>query len=179
MKSNKLFKVLCVIAVIIVICVSSINYIVRLKEKEGYKHTYIWETIEKLENNELEIKDINTIGVIDVFSILFYDKTLWDKLPLSENFKNKYRDPKSIIKKYNKYIHVSVGTPDDYDNENVIFVYTIEREDIKYFITGKSVSTIYYFEYKLDDKNLIDDLILLKEVDIDSMTAETYEMREY
>ena len=38
---------------------------------------------------------------------------------------------------------------------------------------------IYYFEYILDDNNQLDDLILLKEVDIDSMTAETYDVQEY
>ena len=46
-------------------------------------------------------------------------------------------------------------------------------------MTGKSISTEYIFEYKIDSNNQLDDLILLKEVDIDSMTAETYAVREY
>ena len=46
-------------------------------------------------------------------------------------------------------------------------------------IMKKRNNKINTFEYIINDSNRLDDLILLKEVDVDSMTAETYGIKEY
>ena len=45
MRLKKVLKILLVVFILIVICINIINYIIRKKEKEGYKYTYIWNTI--------------------------------------------------------------------------------------------------------------------------------------
>lgn len=163
----------------IFICLNIYNYFFRLRINETYKYTPLWETIYNLNNNESGISKIDDMGVVEVIDVLFYNKKMWDKLPLSKNFKDKFHSQKNIIKKYDIYEHISCGRSYDFNKKNVIRLYCIERDNIISLITGKNISTIYYFEYILDDNNQLDDLILLKEEDIDSMTAETYAVREY
>ena len=177
MKISKAIKIITAILVVIVICVNVHTSIVRKIEKKGYKYTYIWDKIEKIEKGEESFKDIEGLGLIETIEIIFYDKDLWNKLPLSENFKRKYSGPKKIIKKYNDYEHFSVGR--SREKENAIYIDCVERDNIVSLITGKNITTFYTFEYVIDSNNQLDDLILLKEVDIDSMTAETYAVREY
>lgn len=179
MKSKNLVKTLLIIFILVVICINIINYIIRIKEKEGYKHTYIWNIIEELESGRLLLNDVNDVGIVETIDLVMYDKSLWSKLPLSKKFKQKFSLPQNIIKKYDNYDHISSGKSYDFDKKNVVSVYCAERENIISMISGKNISTEYYFEYILDDNNQLDDLILLKEVDIDSMTAETYSVREY
>ena len=100
MRIPKSIKVIIAIVVLIVICANAYIGISRLKEKEGYKYTYLWDKIEKLGKGEEVFKDIESLGVIETVEILFYDRSLWDKLPLSSNFINKFKSPKGIIKKY-------------------------------------------------------------------------------
>lgn len=179
MKISKAIIYICIIFAFLIVCINTNYYIIKEKEKSSYKYTSIWETIEKLENEELELNDINVIGIDDTLDILLYDKSLWNKLPLSDNFLKKYKNPKSIIKKYNKYESIDMGISRDYDSDNVIVIMCTERDDIFSLIKGRNITTEYTFEYTVDDKNQLDDLKLLKEVDIDSMTAETYAVREY
>ena len=141
---------------LIVICVNVYNVIVRMQEKERYKHTYIYELAQKISSNELTVKNVDDLETYTIIDLVLSENELWDKLPLSDNFKRKYKK-----------------------SENIIDVYCTERDSLTSFMTGKSISTEYIFEYKIDSNNQLDDLILLKEVDIDSMTAETYAVREY
>ena len=179
MKFNRIIRIILTLVVLFILCLSVSNFIARIKEKEGYKHTYIWETINKLENNELEINDIRDVGIVEVLDILFYDESVWNKLPLTSNFIKKFKNPKGIIRKYNKYESIGVGLSREYQKNNVIFVDCVERDNFISLIRGKDITTYYTFEYIVDDNNKLDDLKLLKEVDIDSMTAETYAVREY
>ena len=179
MKIKSKMRILLIVILVIVVCMYVYGIVIRLREKEGYKHTPLWTTIEKLINDETEIKNINDINLTEIINILFYDKTLWDKLPLSDKFKIKFKNPKGIIKKYSKYETIWSGRSYDYDKDNVIYIDCTERDNLASLITGKNITTYYTFEYILDANNQLDDLILLKEVDIDSMTAETYDVREY
>ena len=179
MKKLKVLKIIIAIVMLIVICVNVYNVIVRMQEKERYKHTYIYELAQKISSNELIVKNVDDLGIYTIIDLVLSENELWDKLPLSDNFKRKYKKSENIIKKYSSYEYISVGTVKESDKENIIDVYCTERDGLTSFMTGKSISTEYIFEYKIDSNNQLDDLILLKEVDIDSMTAETYAVREY
>lgn len=179
MKKLKVLKIIIAIVMLIVICVNVYNAIVRMQEKERYKHTYIYELAQKISSNELTVKSVDDLETYTIIDLVLSENELWDKLPLSDNFKRKYKKSENIIKKYSSYEYISVGTVKESDKENTIDVYCTERDSLTSFMTGKSISTEYIFEYKIDSNNQLDDLILLKEVDIDSMTAETYAVREY
>lgn len=179
MKTLKAIKIIIALATLIAICIYAYNNVVKMSEKEAYRYTHLWDKIEKLGKGEEVFKDIESLGVIETVEILFYDRSLWDKLPLSSNFINKFKSPKGIIKKYNDYESISGGYADYSDKDKVLFIDCVERDNIVSLATGKNITTYYTFEYKIDENNQLDDLILLKEVDIDSMTAETYAVREY
>ena len=179
MKVANIVKFLIVILIILFMGICINNYVIRVNEKEVYKYTYIWETIDKLNKNELKINTVDSIGIVETLDILFYDMSMWSKLPLTESFIKKFKGPNGIIRKYDKYESIDMGVFREYSKNNVIEIMCTERDSIISRITGKSVTTIYTFEYLLNANNQLDDLILLKEVDIDSMTAETYDVREY
>ena len=179
MKIPKVIKNLIIILVLLVICINVYSFMVRTREKDGYRYTHLWDKIEKIENSDEKYEGVDSLGLIETVEILFYNKSLWSKLPISGNFIKKFRNPKGIIKKYNDYESISVGYTNYLDKEKVLFIDCVERDNIVSLATGKNITTYYTFEYVINDKNQLDDLILLKEVDIDSMTAETYSVREY
>ena len=179
MITTKRVKNILIVFLVVLVCLYIFSCIVKMKENLGYRHTYIWDKIEKLNNDELIADSVDSLGIVDTVIILFYDKSMWKKLPLSDNFIKKFKNPRGIIRKYYDYETISGGRSDDYDKENIVFIDCVERENILYYFTGKNITTFYTFEYVLDENNKLDDLILLKEVDIDSMTAETYDVREY
>ena len=72
---------------------------VRTREKDGYRYTHLWDKIEKIENSDEKYEDVDSLGLIETVELLFYDKSLWSKLPISGNFIKKFRNPKGIIKK--------------------------------------------------------------------------------
>ncbi len=70
MKLKRVIRLIILLLLLIVICKYVFLYFVRLREKDGYKYTYVWETIEKLNNNEMEVKDIDQIGIVQVLSLI-------------------------------------------------------------------------------------------------------------
>ena len=171
-----------IIAITIIIClvigIGFLSYIVKMKEREDYKYTYIWELAQRIRNNEIDVKNVDKLGIYATIDLVLSEQTLWDKLALTSSFKEKFNSPKEIIEKIDKYKNISVGVASEYNKSNVIVVAATEKESI-ISLFNKNIETDYYFEYILDDDNQLGDLILLKEVDIDSMTAETYDVREY
>lgn len=179
MKFSKLHKIILLLIVLIIILIFTRNHLTKLSRNERYKHSYIGSTIEKIENGELQFKHLTDTRIEDVAIMLFYDKSIWDKLPLSNHFVEKFKTPSGIIKKYNKYDTIDVGLSNNYTKNNIVDVMCTERDSILSSITGKNITTVYTFEYIIDGNGMLDDLILLKEEDIDSMTSETYAERTY
>ena len=176
MKKIKMLPTAVIVCLIIGIAI--LSYIVRMKEREDYKHTYIWELAQKIDNNEIEVKNVDNLGIYVTLDLVLSEPNLWNKLALTDRFKKEFKSPKGIIERIDKYTNISLGIAPEYNKNNVIVVAATERKPI-ISLFNKKIETDYYFEYILDANNQLDDLILLKEVDIDSMTAETYDVREY
>lgn len=175
---NKI-KYVIIIAVIIVIVFVIGNYIRYIREQRAFSYTSTYKNIVRLKNDEIKITSLDDLGIYAQVDILLNDISVWDKLALSDHFKEKFHSPKDIIKNINKYESIDVGSPFEYLDKEVISIMGTERESILYPITGKNITTDYVFECKIDENNLLDDLIPLREADIDSMTAETYAERIY
>ena len=178
MKKIKILYIAIILILCLIIGISIHSYIIRIKERENYKHTYIWELAQRIRDNEIEVKNVDKLGIHTIVDLVLSEQALWDKLALTNNFKEKFNNPKGIIKKIDKYTNISVGVASEYNKNSVIVVAATEKDSI-IPLSNKNIETDYYFEYILDVNNQLDDLILLKEVDIDSMTAETYSVREY
>ena len=102
MKKLKVLKIIIAIVMLIVICINVYNVIVRMQEKERYKHTYIYELAQKISSNELTVKNVDDLGTYTIIDLVLSENELWDKLPLSDNFKRKYKKSENIIKKYRR-----------------------------------------------------------------------------
>ena len=98
---------------------------------------------------------------------------------MSNNFKNKFKKAKDIIPVIEKCEDIDVGFSRMDNSKNAILVFGQKRASLDTLFTGKNITTEYTFEYIIDKDNKIDDLILLKEVDVDSMTGETYREKVY
>ena len=179
MKKLRIVKIIVVIFVFLIICIVVYNNANRKQENENYKNTYIWDLAQKINSDDIKVKKVDDLGIYTMLDLVLCEKDLWDKLALSDNFKQKYNSPKSIIKDIDKYKNISIGIAPMHSENNVIIVSGTARKSIVTLLSNKNVDTEYVFEYILNDNNQLDDLKLLKKVDIDSMTAETYDIREY
>ena len=179
MRLSKMYKIILLFIVFIIVFVLIRDRLTAFSRKERYRHSYVGDTIEKIKNEELQFKDLRSAGIENVLIVLFYDKSIWDKLPLSDHFIGKFKNPGGIIKKYNKYDTIDVVLSSNYTKDNTVAIMCTERDSILSSITGKNITTVYTFEYIIEENGMLDDLILLKEEDIDSMTSETYAERTY
>ena len=150
-----------------------------MREERAFSHTITYKTIEQIKNNEIDAQTLDGLGPYSQIAALLNDNRIWDKLALSNNFKNKYKKPNDIIPDIGKCEDIDVGFSSMDDNKNTILVFGQKRPNLYTLFTGKNITTEYTFEYIIDKDNKLDDLILLKEADVDSMTSEVYSEKVY
>lgn len=177
MKNKK--KYLAIMAIGLLAIFALIRIIGYIREQKVFSHTSTYKDIVRLKNNEIIVNSLDDMDIYDHIDILLSDKSVWDKIALSNHFKEKFHNPNDIIRNIGKYESIDIGSSYEYLNKKTVCIMCTERENILYPITGKNVTTEYIFEYKINEENLLDDLVLLKETDIDSMTSETYAERIY
>lgn len=145
-----------------------------LKSKNSTKHF-----IEKIMGKQVEDITIENeqdkIGVGWILCLALEGGCPYDRLKLSSNFKNKYKTPQSIIGDIDSYCMLESGHDSDFAEYNR---YTVWIRGDKYeniFNTlryGEPVSTVFIFEYKIDENNLLDDVKLIRRKDVYSLTGE-------
>ena len=172
-----IIKIIIVILIIIIVSSLAICYIKKLQEKRAFSYTITYETIEKIKNNEINAQTLDGLGPFSQIVVLLNDNTIWDKLALSDSFKKKYKRPKDIISDIEKCESIDVGFSRMNNEENTLSVFGQKRPNIIDIITEKRTTTEYVFKYITDENNLLDDMILIKEIDFDSMTSEIYSER--
>lgn len=86
----------------------------------------------------------------------------WDKYPLSGNFRNKFKNRFDIINEVDNAKIITGGKNKDKDNRNAEKIILIWKDNYR---NDNCFQTNYYFEYKINDKHELDDLILLRKVD--------------
>ncbi len=109
--------------------------------------------------------------VADELCIALSKYTNWDNLFLSNNFKTKFKNRKSIIDDA-RNISTICSWP-EYDlGDDVVLVRAEKNSGL--FDTDESddITTEYYFKYILDDAGEIDDLILLEKRDVYTMSGD-------
>ena len=97
--------------------------------------------------------------------------TNWDNLFLSENFKTKYKNRKSILDDVSNIANIRSGL--SYENgDYVVIIFAEKKHD--FFDTDESddITTEYRFKYVLNDAGEIDDLILLNKQDVYTIDGE-------
>ena len=96
----------------------------------------------------------------------------WDDLFLSNNFKNKFKNRRGIIENIDDYDNISGFY--SYDNGiKYLAIYADKKKTFLDFFNQDydDISTEFYFDYKIDDKGWLDDVDLIKKIDIYTSTG--------
>lgn len=118
------------------------------------------------------------VDVAGEISAALEHKKWWHRLFISDNFKNKYKNPKRIISNVNQYESFYGEECYDYENKNVIIIYGDKKDPLIEKRDYEPIMTEFYFEYFMDDNNEIDDIKLLKKIDMNATTLKPIEQKQ-
>lgn len=165
------------IILIIVVCVVLI-ILFSIKKYQKYKGSskrYVEDIMKtSVENINIYSENDHTSAGL-VLRLAIEGDCNWDTLKLSDNFKKKFKNGKNIISNRDEYQSFSSGYDADFrfSGDQTIWLcgdkYDNVFNTLKY---GDAVSTEFYFEYKVDENNLLDDVKLIRKKDVFSINAE-------
>lgn len=81
----------------------------------------------------------------------------WDVLPLSDNFKKKFKTRQDLIPEFDLITSISSGYKHRDDEEMIL----IHAEQLQSIFTDRIYT--YYFSFRLNDKRQLDDVKLIRE----------------
>ena len=146
------------------------NYVRSMKSLKSRHKENITNSFKELLIQDEE--DIDAIGEILLLAI--ENDVKWDDLNLSDNFKSKFKNGREILPDKSEYEMFDIG----YDSSmaeykrNNIWIYGDKYDNIFNTLRyGEPVSTIFIFEYKVDENNLLDDVKLIRRKDVYSLTG--------
>ena len=163
-------NIILIIFIVIIVLVILSTLFFKVRKDIIFENSYVGQQIQKIKEDEVGIKSISKLGIADSIAFLFYDDAIWEKLPLSSNFKNKYEKRLDLINNINEYDNFFARR--DSENNNRIILLGIKKANILDAFNEYETSTEFYFEYILDENNEIDDLKLIKKNEINSTTGE-------
>lgn len=127
-----------------------------------------------LEEHHEKMKfDINKISgrpCLDPSSVLrgALSRNNWNELQLSQKFREKYKSKYDIIPSINDYGRIGNGY-DVYKGKRVLMI-DADSKGSFFDLKGENiVTTIFYFDYKITDDNLLDDITLLGSKKVDGV----------
>lgn len=156
MNMKMLVIIVLLISIVIILCNYFLNKYSVLNKEERINNMAVYQG-----KNELNGGD-----VANEIQSAIAKYTNWDNLFLSVNFKKKFKSKYGIIENVNDYSDFWCIDSEYENKKNVIVIYANKKKSIFDKDESDNVTTKYYFEYKLNDKNEIDDLLLLKKMDI-------------
>ncbi|MBR1455315.1 MAG: hypothetical protein IJ593_11855 [Lachnospiraceae bacterium] len=171
-KKRTIIVLLIILVCVILIILFSIN---KYKKYKGSSKRYV-EEIMKTSVESINIdSEIDHASVGLVLRLAIEGDCDWDTLKLSDNFKTKFKNGKNIISNRDDYQSFSSGY--DYDfgffKDYTIWLCGDKFDNIFNILKyGDAVSTEFYFEYKVDENNLLDDVKLIRKKDVFSINGE-------
>lgn len=128
----------------------------RFLQPSYYKPRYIKNYLKTL--NDL-LEEITSDAYYDFFRYLFIDGTLYDNIPITENFKMKYET--SLCDFYNMNTNIDLsynkaGEIEIIENQDEYVLY-----DDVYERCGEFELNKYIFNYKLDERGYVDDIVFV------------------
>lgn len=123
------------------------------------------------ENHRYDMNQIASRQTYDYSSILrgVFEKKDWSELQLSENFKNKYKTKYDITENAGKFVSYDNGST--YENGEELLIISYDKIPIFDFDGTKSITTWFYFKYKVNDEKLLDDVELVRTEKTDTLTG--------
>lgn len=152
---KKMMKI--IICVLVIILSLTTSYIILAKHHNEHQYDI----------NKIEARKCYEPNLVLEAAI---ERKNWNGLALSENFRNKFKTRENIIPNISKYTSFSAGYS-DLDGKRCIVIPADVADTIFDFWGGNKVTTLFYFDYVLNANNEIDDVVLLKTSQINSMTG--------
>ena len=114
------------------------------------------------EQHRFDINKISSRKTTDLNSALegcFVSKN-WDNLPLSENFRKKYKTKYDITEYAESFVGYGHGST--YENGEELIIIGYQKEYLFDFNDTKGYQMFLYFRYKTTDDGLLDDVELVR-----------------
>ena len=127
------------------------------------------------EQHRFDINKISSRKTTDLRSVLrgCFESKNWDNLPLSENFRTKYKTKYDITEYAGRFVSYSCGSA--YENDEELFVIIYQKEFLFDFNDTKGYQMFLYFRYKTTDDGLLDDVELVRMEKRNPMTGRIIE----
>lgn len=170
---NKKFFIL---SLVIIVAIISCLFVFRRNNKlymsmKDYISEY--EDVDDLKKYIRNKNDSTRAGITLILAIENdYD---WNKLSLSNNFINKYRD--KIIIDEKKIESIEAGNT-EINGEDVIVIFVDIKEPMFKSKEYEPITAKYYFKYAIDNDNQLDSIELIKKIYTYSMTGEEIDEKQ-
>ena len=160
-------KIVIIVLVVIALYIVAKNvFVYIIREYGGY-------TLEERTYNGM-ITGYTEIDPFNEFDAALSKYEKWDNLFVTNNFKQKFKNYRGIINDIDNYQHLLGGYDYEEFDKKVIYISAEKKKTFLDFFNSNydDISTEFYFDYKVDDKGWLDDVTLLKRVDVLSITGE-------
>ena len=127
------------------------------------------------EQHKFDINKVSSRKTTDLGSALrgCFEEKNWDNLPLSDNFRNKYKTKFDITEYAGRFVRYSNGSI--YENGEELFIIDYQKEFLFDFNDTKGYQIDLYFRYKTTDDGLLDDVEFVRMEKRDKMTGRIIE----
>ena len=127
------------------------------------------------EQHKFDINKVSSRKTTDLGSALrgCFEEKNWDNLPLSDNFRNKYKTKFDITEYAGKFVSYSNGSI--YENGEELFIIDYQKEFLFDFNDTKGYQIDLYFRYKTTEDGLLDDVEFVRMEKRDKMTGRIIE----
>lgn len=160
-----------IIFTIIVIAIVSYNHYKYIHSMKYYVMNFLGHS-----DTKKLIESVDDVGGIGTTLVLAIEGlTDWDDLPLSDSFKSKYNDGKVLMPEKNIYDSAFLVGSDEINGEKVILIFADVPDPIIPLNNYQPVTYEYYYRFKLDNDNKLDDIELIKKVKTNATTGDVIE----
>ncbi|MBR0148136.1 MAG: hypothetical protein IJM23_02945 [Lachnospiraceae bacterium] len=125
-----------------------------------------------------DLKEMDRSLIVGDIQAALSRYTNWDTLFLSEHFKTKYKNRKNILDDVNNIANIRSGLTNE-NGDYVVIIFAEKKHRIFDIDESDDVTTQYRFKYVLNDAGEIDDLILLKKMDVYTINGEPVDESEW
>ena len=127
------------------------------------------------EQHRYDINKLSYRKTTDYGSVLrgCFESNNWNNLPLSKNFREKYKTKFDITEFAGRFVGYDAGSTRENGEKLLIIAY--QKEALFDFTDTKSVQYFLYFKYKVDEEGLLDDVEFVRFEKLDPMTGRIIE----
>ena len=131
----------------------------------------------RIENRLLYLgtAEMDDNDIANEIELVLRKHTNWDNLFLSEHFKDKFKTRKNILDNVNSAGDIWCGAVHENGVNNTVVVLANHKKSIFDRDESDDISSMYRFQYVLNDAGEIDDLILIEKTEVYTIDGQPVE----